>query len=277
MPETERNTAPGAHPGLSRAIAAVLSIALACTLLMAGLAVDCAPATTRALSSATSDFDRSPYAADSLVDLAAATRDFTVEPFWDGEDAAARRLAGKVVSAASIAQASGMATGGRWSRVNVDLANPDVLQAMYDLAAVSDAYGLDEEAMDHLVDCNALINRALVAAVAIAALAVGCTLALRGNRRLLGDALIAGPALLLAAMALCGIWAALDFYGFFSMFHAILFPQGNWTFSRDSLLICMLPEGFWMGMGAIWLAVTATAAIICVAFGNHLRRTGSRG
>ena len=93
-----------------------------------------------------------------------------------------------------------------------------------------------------------------------------------GMRKLAGAVLFRAPIVLAAFMAMCAIWAAVDFNGFFGVFHAVLFPQGNWTFPADSLLICMLPLNFWVSMGALWLAVTVLACIIAMLLGKRLIR-----
>lgn len=53
----------------------------------------------------------------------------------------------------------------------------------------------------------------------------------------------------LAVFALLAAWVAIDFDGFFAQFHSLFFAAGTWTFSWDSLLICMYPPEFWVGMG----------------------------
>ena len=50
------------------------------------------------------------------------------------------------------------------------------------------------------------------------------------------------------------------------------FAAGTWTFSWDSLLICMYPPEFWVGMGAIWLVVTVACCVVCITIGRLLRK-----
>ena len=94
--------------------------------------------------------------------------------------------------------------------------------------------------------------------------------AVRINRRVLGRVLIAGGAFVLAAFAALGIWALVDFYGLFGVFHSLFFQAGTWTFSIDSLLITLYPTAFWMGMAGIWLAVTCGLSILAVLVGFTL-------
>ena len=255
------------------------------SLLAVGFALCSAQPTTRLLSTAFSNFDNTPYAHADLIDLAVATRDYTVDDHKalereKGSDAPAAQLAHVVVeAAASNAEAADHA--GAWADIEVPapsdaaaLSDEEALDAMYALAAVSDAYALDADAMSHLKDCNDLIRGVIPWLWGFAAAALVClvVLAVRKSFPNVAGVLIAGPALLLAALVGCGIWAAIDFNSFFGMFHAVLFPQGNWTFSYDSLLITMLPLAFWVCMGVIWLAGSGVACIITFICGLRLRK-----
>ena len=72
-----------------------------------------------------------------------------------------------------------------------------------------------------------------------------------------------GPALLLALLAVLGVWGMVDFNGLFAAFHSLFFVDGTWTFSYDSLLISMYPLDFWMGMGGVWLATSVGLGAVC--------------
>ena len=70
-----------------------------------------------------------------------------------------------------------------------------------------------------------------------------------------------------------GAWAAIDFTGFFAAFHQLFFAQqGNWTFPYDSLLICSLPQPFWMGMGIVFLLVAVLVCVASILVGQRLRK-----
>lgn len=260
---------------MKRILAVICSLGLAVTCLAAGFAVCAAPPTTQALTTAFGDFDTTPYGHDQLIDLAVLTRDYTV-------DHIPREEVDQAIVDAARASAFDESLGkaDRWKRVaaSVDLAD-DTQPASAVAAALGawPAFGLDDEVFSHLDDCYALISGAVPWLTAAAVLAAASLIALvrAGHQRTAGAALFAGPAALLAFMAVCGIAAAIDFEGFFAVFHGVLFPQGNWTFPADSLLICMLPEGFWMGMGALWLAVTLAACIVSMVIGHRLMKRGA--
>lgn len=142
------------------------------------------------------------------------------------------------------------------------------------LASASETYVLDAEAISHLNDVFGVVRTAepfiigaFVAAV-LCAVGVGAS----AGRRVFGGVLMVAGAVVLVAFAVLGAWAALDFEGLFAVFHSLFFASGSWVFSADSLLITMYPEPFWIGMGAIWLGVTALASALSLVVGLALRR-----
>ena len=77
---------------------------------------------------------------------------------------------------------------------------------------------------------------------------------------------------MIAIFVCLAIWVAVDFNGFFAAFHSLFFAAGTWTFSWDSLLICMYPPNFWIGMGVVWFVVTMVLSILGIVIGRHLRK-----
>ena len=143
---------------------------------------------------------------------------------------------------------------------------------------VGEEYRLDSAAISHLDDCYALMQAVRIPLIVVAALAVAALahVGVRCGRRHVGRALLCAGALTLALFLAAGAAALIDFNAFFSFFHGLFFPQGNWTFWYRSLLICSLPEGFWMGMGIIWLATTALISILSCGVGAALVRKKPR-
>lgn len=67
----------------------------------------------------------------------------------------------------------------------------------------------------------------------------------------------------LISISLVLLVALLFFAPFFLLFHQVLFPQGNWSFPVDSLLITAFPVLFWqLALVMIILTSVATAAIL---------------
>lgn len=138
-------------------------------------------------------------------------------------------------------------------------------------------YTLPADAIEHLDDVWEVAQTAngIIAILIIGSLALSIvSAALHGFKALMGALIAAGIIDMCLILSLL-IWAAGSFEGFFSAFHSLFFEEGTWVFAGDSLLIAMLPQGFWMGMGVIWLTATAVLAIVSIilgAFGRSLVR-----
>ena len=89
---------------------------------------------------------------------------------------------------------------------------------------------------------------------------------------MIGNVFMAAGILVIVVFVALGVFAAIDFDRFFTLFHSVFFSQGNWTFPYDSLLICALPTVFWVGMGVIWLIVTVLVSILSIAIGARVRK-----
>ena len=158
-----------------------------------------------------------------------------------------------------------------------ELEAPDVLADSDDpsiaLAGASERYTLPADALSHLDDVYAVISTAVPVLVgcAIVALASLTALGFVGGRRRAGLTLVAAPIVVVVAFALLAAWVIVDFNGFFAAFHSLFFANGTWTFSVDSLLICMYPPDFWIGMGAVWLAATLVASAVAIAVGMAVK------
>lgn len=225
---------------------------LALTYFAAGFAV-CAgvPAVTEQLATRTARADLSPFEREQLTSLAVATRDYTV----GAHDQSAL--------AEALAQA------------NRDAGTPYTSMAPEELLAQApDEYALDEAALAHLDDVNEVTSRFFMPILGAAVLAGFCIMA--GYRmfgsRMVARALIGAGAVVLAVLAVLGIWGIFGFNGLFSGMHALFFQSGTWVFPVDSLLICMYPQTFWMGMGAVWLSISCLLAALSIAGGAIMLR-----
>lgn len=279
-------------------VSAVGAACLVFVLFAAGFFPCAAPLTTEVLSQNTSNYEVSPYALDDLATLAVASRDYTVDERAGVSPEDARATFNAVLmraathscerytnvskkglddaAQAKLDQWTGLLEALGENTANNAFGKDDVNAVAAQMAAAGDRYALDEDAFSHLDDCNALINSIvpLVGVAGIAALV--CLLALLVCRqwKAAGRMLTVAPLILIVSFAFMGSWAFVDFSGFFTAFHGVFFPQGNWTFSYESLLICMYPTAFWMGMGALWLATTLVASIIVLAIGRKFAHIG---
>lgn len=64
------------------------------------------------------------------------------------------------------------------------------------------------------------------------------------------SSLFAGSLLTLLLLLGLGVSALLGWEGFFTNFHQVLFPQGNWTFRASDTLIRLYPPQFWLDAAA---------------------------
>ena len=257
-------------------VAAVISaVALAVSLIAAGFAACAVPdVSTKALASAYSTDDASPFTKDELVAAAVQTKHYTID---DNDKATVYATIAAINAQEALAGTAGKGAPKIDATANYaagELSDEQIatLEAAFD--AASEGYVLTPDAVSHLDDVFGVVQAAkwwLLAAVVAAC--VGCTAtAFRGGKRLLGRVLTGAGVSVLAVFALLAAWVAIDFDGFFAQFHSLFFAAGTWTFSWDSLLICMYPPEFWVGMGAIWLVVTVACCVVCITIGRLLRK-----
>ena len=73
------------------------------------------------------------------------------------------------------------------------------------------------------------------------------------------------------------LWAMIEFNSLFRVFHLLLFPQGNWQFGSDSLLIVTFPIDFFIGMSVKIFGLTLGLAGFIVG-GSYLlgKRTNTK-
>lgn len=143
----------------------------------------------------------------------------------------------------------------------------------------NESYVLTPDALDHLDDCYRVAVAAtpvlwvafIGSILGVLVLAVGVKP--KAQRfRTLGSVFLGAGALVLLLFILLGAWIALDFAGFFAVFHSLFFAAGTWTFDVSSLLISMYPTEFWVGMGTFWLGTTILLSILSIIIGITLRR-----
>jgi len=101
----------------------------------------------------------------------------------------------------------------------------------------------------HMADVLGLFQGAKVLATAgcIGGLALAATALVWGGRERLGHGLIYGFAVLAGLGAVIGLWAAIDFDGWFIAMHEMVFTNDLWLLDpAESMLIRMLPTEFFM-------------------------------
>ena len=256
-------------------VAVISAAALAVSLIAAGFAACAVPdVSTKALASVYSTDGASPFTKDELVAAAVQTKHYTID---DNDKAAVYATIAAINAQEALSGTAGKGAPKIDATANYaagELSGERVAALEAAFGAASERYVLTPDAVSHLDDVFGVVQAAkwwLLAAVVAAC--VGCTAtAFRGGKRLLGRVLAGAGVSVLAVFALLAAWVAIDFDGFFAQFHSLFFAAGTWTFSWDSLLICMYPPEFWVGMGAIWLVVTVACCVVCITIGRLLRK-----
>ncbi len=62
-----------------------------------------------------------------------------------------------------------------------------------------------------------------------------------------------------------------NFNGLFTLFHQLFFPQGNWQFAADSLLIQTFPTGFFVKISIAIVAVTLFLGSLFILLSVYLK------
>lgn len=149
--------------------------------------------------------------------------------------------------------------------------------AAIDRVGVTAFYNADE--ISHMKDVRDMFVRGLRVRNAAAVLFLGwvgvcaasrkrCKAGEGSHTAWLLNTFAAAELVMIAACAAAALYAATDFTGFFTRFHMIFFPQGNWAFDpAQSRMINMLPEGIFRdtALYSILVFVAAELAAICVA------------
>lgn len=187
---------------------------------------------TRVLSFGTNTYEYTAYTKEQIADAAVLTRNFSV-----GE-----------------------------------ITYPDLTNKLNEIGVNSNE--LDKDMIDHLAECTPIfqcISIVEIACVIASVILSFLSVKIRGKdtvlRALKLDAILA----IIIFIAL-GLLIVLSFDALFTNMHKLFFRDGTWTFAYDSLLICMYPQNFWIGMGLIWCSISALISIILIIVANTLRK-----
>ncbi len=211
----------------------VSSAALVATLILSGLVVCInASGVTLMLSSATCNTTESQYSKEQLANAAEYTRQFSV---------------------------------GDISKEN--------LESLLSSLSI-DKGALEDNALSHLQDCTPIfktVSGVFFVCLITSAITLAISFLLRGKSktfRQIKRVCITAIVLLVAFT----LFVIFDFENLFIAMHRLLFSQGNWTFDASSLLIRMYPENFWVGMGGVWIVISAGISLILLSVSSLLSK-----
>lgn len=81
-----------------------------------------------------------------------------------------------------------------------------------------------------------------------------------------------GGKVIVAAIILLGAFSLFFFEVMFTLFHKIFFPQGNWIFVPDSLLIQTFPLEFFIGISKNIFALTLVLGVLVLVIRRVMRK-----
>jgi len=129
--------------------------------------------------------------------------------------------------------------------------------------------------ISHMVDVKRVMDsawRAQVVSAAILILGFLFLLLRPATRVMAWNALFGGGFLTACLLLALGLFVMLGFNTFFTQFHEIFFPQGNWTFDYSDSLIRLLPERFFYDTFAMGAVTTLVSAVVLAVIGFVLGR-----
>lgn len=129
--------------------------------------------------------------------------------------------------------------------------------------------------VEHMTDVKRvmLISMTFALIMLVLALLSARTLRLRAPG-VLRSSLFTGAWLTLALLIGLGVAGAIGWEAFFTTFHEVFFPQGNWQFRMSDTLIRLYPPQFWVDAAATAGALTLlmTAAILAMTWPTRYRK-----
>jgi integral membrane protein (TIGR01906 family) len=138
----------------------------------------------------------------------------------------------------------------------------------------------NEDEKSHMADVKGLIRLMQFmyygAAVLIVCLFYYCYRKFKDDRyafiKVLTKSLLYSSIASIAFLVILFLMAVYSFNFLFTIFHIIFFPQGNWMFSPDSLLITLFPEQFFFDISLRIFVYATFQAIIFLGIGYWMRR-----
>lgn len=247
-------------------IAALTTVLLAFGLFGSGLVVCMLPQTTQLLGNNFAGWNDATYPQETMEELAEAVRSFSIDDTGRQalEDAVGNALTQNFpeIEQSIAAGAIGQNAAGNLHAGGLGIGN------------LISIYTLPSSALDHLQDCIPIFATSRIAIVLslVFGLVGVILLILRRRRKLAGWILFVTPLAVIGLIVVLAIWAFVDFDSLFAGLHSLFFTGGSWLFPADSLLITLFPEGFWMGMGIVWVVVSIVACLIVSVIGRFVKR-----
>ena len=121
------------------------------------------------------------------------------------------------------------------------------------------------EVMAHLNDVRTVFVACQWVALLLSLLLAGYLFLMRRRRAQLVLVLRVGALVPLFLVLLLAVVGFVSFDALFTAMHRLLFAEGSWLFAYDSLLICALPEPFWIGCALVWALALIVLCLLALA------------
>lgn len=126
--------------------------------------------------------------------------------------------------------------------------------------------------VSHMVDVAQVTQAAFTVHLIVGAVLVAALVALRGRRA--WRALQLGSLATVALLLLIGVFAALSFNQFFTLFHTLFFVGNSWIFNYTDTLIQLYPLPLWFDASLIIVGATIGQALLIAALAAWALRSG---
>jgi len=140
---------------------------------------------------------------------------------------------------------------------------PDIEISQEDLDTLRQ-WSLGEYELCHLRDVRILLGNSLLLSFVITVGSV-IVITLIRNTQFARHSLLAAGIACLVIPTILGFFLLFFFQPTFVLFHEIFFPQGNWQFAPETLLISTLPERYWQAAGVLWMSLFMINGLILTA------------
>lgn len=250
-------------------ISALTSLCIAYALFGVGYCACTAPQATQSIGNTFSGWENSVFEKEDMAAVAEAARSFSIEGTSIDQ-------LNDVLYPIIVKNYPGFEGSLKLKGIDTQLDSSKVIDQLNKrgLSSSFEEYLLPENAISHLQDCTTWFQTGRISTGVVCAFGLAGLILLffmRG-RKWAGRTTQVGAGIVLLLLLLLAAWAVFDFNGLFRAMHAVLFSQGNWTFSADSLLIQLFPEAFWAAMAALWVLVSVACSVVVLLIGKLLAR-----
>lgn len=157
---------------------------------------------------------------------------------------------------------------------SLDFVTSAASEADFRALRVRGAPAWNEREVKHMVDVRVVIRNIFTFYMLAGLLLLASLLVLRGRRA--ARALQLGSLFTVVLLAGLGVFAAVSFDQFFTLFHGLFFEGDTWIFSYEDTLIQLFPLPFWYDAALIIVGSTIGLALLIAAFAAWALRGSSR-